>query len=66
MTKTPFRPPDPLQVFSLLAGGSGFHPSTPRQQRRPTVAGAAAILKTTPRAITRVVKVFQSGGMKAV
>ena len=58
MVKSLPRPPDPLQVYSLLAGSDRFHPSTPRQRRRPTVAGAAAILKTTPAAVARVVRAF--------
>ena len=66
MVKQVLLGPNLRQVLQLLMGQSAGLPVPRRQLQRPTVAGAAAVLKCTPHAVRRVVKAFQSGGLATV
>ena len=60
-------PPDFGEILLLLAGGSSATvQSDAKQRKRPTVEGAARILKTTPHVIRRIVKAYEEGGEDAV
>ena len=60
--------PDLRQILSLLLGHDIGLPVSrrQRQRQRPTLAGTAAAIRSTPHAVRRVLKAFKEGGLSAV